>query len=74
MQLKAWAFSFALVSAGKSSPARIAMIAITTNNSISVKAILQQGHAGITALHFLTACTIKPVLNAHPNHFRWLMG
>lgn len=38
MQLIRFAFSFALAKAGKSNPARIAMIAITTSNSINVKA------------------------------------
>ena len=32
-----WALDFALLKAGKSIPARIAMMAITTNSSISVK-------------------------------------
>ena len=34
----AWAFAFAFDRAGNSIAARIAMIAITTNNSIKVKA------------------------------------
>jgi hypothetical protein len=34
----AWALDFALANAGRSIAARIAMIAITTSNSISVKA------------------------------------
>jgi hypothetical protein len=33
-----WALLFAFAKAGKSIPARIAMIAMTTSNSISVKA------------------------------------
>ena len=36
MQLDCLAFSYALESAGKSIPARIAMIAITTSSSIKV--------------------------------------
>src|SRR5213593_4557416 len=35
--LTVWAFPLALPKAGKSSPARIAMMAITTSNSINVK-------------------------------------
>src|SRR5438876_1904228 len=35
--LTIWAFPLALPKAGKSSPARIAMMAITTSNSINVK-------------------------------------
>src|SRR5260370_18211862 len=38
IQSKRLAFALALASAGRSNPARIAMIAMTTNNSISVKA------------------------------------
>jgi hypothetical protein len=37
MQLIAWAFAFAFESAGNSIPASIAIIAMTTSNSISVK-------------------------------------
>src|SRR5579884_2381426 len=40
MQLVAQAFCLALASAGNSRPARMAMMAITTNNSIKVKAAL----------------------------------
>src|SRR6266480_897058 len=43
MLLIARAFSLALARAGNSSPARIAMIAITTSSSIKVKARRQQG-------------------------------
>ena len=35
-----WALPFAVAKAGKSSPAKMAMIAITINSSISVKAAL----------------------------------
>ena len=35
--LTVWAFPLALPRTGKSSPARIAMMAITTSNSINVK-------------------------------------
>ena len=38
IQSRRLAFALALASAGRSNPARIAMIAMTTNNSMSVKA------------------------------------
>src|SRR5687767_12371588 len=38
-----WAFCFALLRAGRSIPARIAMIAITTSNSIRVNASARCG-------------------------------
>src|SRR6266849_8567169 len=38
MQSMRFAFALALASAGRSNPARMAMIAMTTNNSMSVKA------------------------------------
>src|SRR3954467_12577630 len=38
IQLMRWARAFALASAGRSSPARMAIMAITTNSSIRVKA------------------------------------
>src|SRR6266702_7661873 len=38
MQSRRLAFALALASAGRSNPARMAMIAMTTNNSMSVKA------------------------------------
>src|SRR5438874_13225487 len=38
-----WALTFALASAGKSNPARIAMMAMTTKRSISVKPRNQMG-------------------------------
>ncbi len=37
-----WALLLALASAGRSMPAKIAMIAITTSNSISVKPLLSR--------------------------------
>jgi hypothetical protein len=37
MQLMVWAFRLALAKAGRSMPARMAIIAMTTNNSINVK-------------------------------------
>src|SRR5260221_3542494 len=40
-QLIRWARAFALAKAGRSSPARIAIIAITTSSSIRVKAFLR---------------------------------
>jgi hypothetical protein len=38
MHWMAWAFCLARVSAGNNKPARMAMMAMTTNNSINVKA------------------------------------
>src|SRR5262249_24011349 len=43
VHLSAWAFVLALASAGNSIDARMAMIAMTTNNSISVKAEAERG-------------------------------
>jgi hypothetical protein len=40
MQFILWPFSFALASAGNNIAARIAIIAITTSNSINVKPLL----------------------------------
>src|SRR5687768_13711436 len=37
-----WAFSLALAKAGRSRPARIAMMAMTTSSSINVKAVERQ--------------------------------
>src|SRR5438552_7953061 len=46
-QLMPIAFCFALASAGSSSPARMAMMAMTTSSSMSVKARRQGGRPGL---------------------------
>src|SRR6266498_2317968 len=66
--LTVWAFALALPKAGKSSPARIAMIAITTSNSISVKAPehrrLAVAFEGLEGGSFMRCC------RGHPTHRR----
>jgi len=47
MQLARLAFSLALASAGNNIAARMAMIAITTSNSISVNALSRRSTAGV---------------------------
>jgi hypothetical protein len=48
MQLACWALRLALARAGKSIAARMAMIAITTSNSIRVKPRVTEGLARFT--------------------------
>jgi len=56
------AFSFDLESAGSNSPARIAIIAITTNNSIKVNAALERWQSPWMDLkRRLDACRWDPI-------------
>jgi hypothetical protein len=50
----ALAFDFALASAGRSIPARIAMIAMTTRSSISVKPVRGVGLLRVWSVVFMT--------------------
>ena len=45
-----WPFSFALESAGKSIPARMAMMAITTNSSIKVNPWCRQREGSVVCI------------------------
>ena len=46
MHLTVWAFCLAVAKAGRSIPAKIAMMAMTTSNSIKVKALEPEPSTG----------------------------
>jgi hypothetical protein len=54
------AFSLALAKAGNNIPARMAMIAMTTNNSMSVKPPLRLGRPGrVSVVIFFMVSTLE---------------
>ncbi len=53
-----WPFAFALASAGRRSPARMAMMAITTSNSINVNAYFRLVFVGCV-IEALTVLVVK---------------
>src|SRR5688572_27845978 len=76
MQFADFPFSFALARAGKSIPARMALIAMTTNNSIRVNAprVTDRGRGIINGGYQIRAPKVKPRavyhLNSRGNHHR----
>src|SRR6266540_3741624 len=62
-----WAFCLALLKAGRSMPARIAMMAITTKSSINVKPLTRDLRAVWPRIHCCLKSFIRPPfqLNVH---------
>src|SRR5439155_15847350 len=74
MQAIVWALSFALLNAGSSSAARIAMMAMTTRSSIKVKAELcDLRDEQRQALVFMAAGTLPSALKNHKPSIPFLL-